>query len=185
MKNIQIKKLIYLSAVVITLIAGHATVSPNIEAKSIKSQVKPVLVKKEIKTTQKIETIVETIKVVEEVKEVVVEVKATPVKKSESKINTNGFTIYSTEEIKTKICQVFVNNCNEALIIAFRESGYRQFAVSKTNDYGVFQMNCRWQKRRVGGNCNNFFDVDTNIRVAKQIYDEQGWNPWTTKKYLP
>jgi Transglycosylase SLT domain len=91
---------------------------------------------------------------------------------------------YTKEEIQAKICQVFTSNCQEALIIAKNESGFRPWAVSKTNDYGVFQINCRWQKRRVGGDCNKFLDVDTNIRIAKQIYNEQGWNPWVTKKFL-
>ena len=92
---------------------------------------------------------------------------------------------YSKEEIKQKICKVFGSQCSNALIIAEKESGFRANAISKTNDYGVFQLNCRWQSRRVGGNCNLFLDVDTNIKIAKQIYDEQGWSPWTTKIFLP
>ena len=96
-----------------------------------------------------------------------------------------NYPVYTVEEIKAKICEAFGSECANALIIAKAESGYRQFVISKTNDYGVFQLNCRWQKRRVGGDCSRFFDVDTNIRIAKQIYTEQGWNPWTTKIYLP
>ena len=92
---------------------------------------------------------------------------------------------WTKEQIQARICQVFGSECQNALIIAKNESGFRPWAISKTNDYGVFQINCRWQKRRVGGDCTKFLDVETNIRVAKQIYDEQGWNPWTTKKYLP
>ncbi len=91
---------------------------------------------------------------------------------------------YTKEQIQDKICAVFGNKCNEALIIAKMESGYRPWAISRTNDYGVFQLNCRWQKQRVGGDCRKFLNPDTNIRIAKQIYDEQGWKPWTTKIYL-
>lgn len=92
---------------------------------------------------------------------------------------------YTTEEIKAKICAAFGSQCANALIIAEKESGFRANAISKTNDYGVFQLNCRWQSRRVGGNCNLFLDVDVNIKIAKQTYDEQGWSPWTTKIFLP
>jgi hypothetical protein len=88
------------------------------------------------------------------------------------------------EYIKRRICEVFVEDCASALIIAFHESGYRTEAISRTNDYGVFQLNCKWQKKRVGGDCNRFLDLETNLRVAHQIYKEQGWKPWSTKIYL-
>lgn len=88
------------------------------------------------------------------------------------------------EYVKQRVCAVFAEHCAEALIIAFHESGYRTNAVSATGDYGVMQLNCRWQKRRVGGDCTRFLDLETNLRVAKQIFNEQGWNPWSTKKYL-
>lgn len=88
------------------------------------------------------------------------------------------------DEIKDYICKVFGDKCNEALIIANAESGFRADAISKTNDYGVFQLNCRWQKKRIGGDCRKFLDPITNINIAKQIYNEQGWNPWTTKYLL-
>ncbi len=86
--------------------------------------------------------------------------------------------------IKRRICEVFGKECSNALIIAEHESGFRNRVVSRTNDYGLFQLNCRWQGRRVGYNCSRFFDMETNLRIAKQIFDEQGWNPWTTKKFL-
>lgn len=89
----------------------------------------------------------------------------------------------SVEEIKKIICEVF-SNCKEALIIAFHESNFNQEAISRTNDYGVFQLNCRWQGRRVGGMCERFLDPILNIQIAHQIYMEQGWIPWTTKIYL-
>jgi len=89
-----------------------------------------------------------------------------------------------TEYIKRRICEVFGPNCKEALIIAKYESGYREKVISRTGDYGVFQLNCRWQKRRVGGNCKKFLDLETNLRIAKQIYSEQNWRPWYTRKYL-
>lgn len=88
------------------------------------------------------------------------------------------------EYVKSRVCAVFAEHCAEALIIAFHESGYSTNAVSATGDFGVMQLNCRWQKRRVGGDCTRFLDLETNLQVAKQIFNEQGWNPWSTKKYL-
>lgn len=92
--------------------------------------------------------------------------------------------IYSQSEIRNKICQVFVENCDEAIIIARYESGLRTNVISPTNDWGLFQINCRWHSRRVQGDCSKLLNPDINISIAKQIYLEQGWQPWATKIYL-
>ena len=91
---------------------------------------------------------------------------------------------YSNEEIVRKICDVFDNNCNEALTIVRYESGYNPNAISHTGDYGLFQINCYWHRNKFSGDCYALLDIDTNIRVAKQIYDVQGWRPWVTSRYL-
>lgn len=98
------------------------------------------------------------------------------------------YTQADKEHVKRRICAYFTNNCNEALIIASSESGFRSNAASSgyfaTADFGVMQLNCRWQKNRVGGNCLKFLDLETNLRIARQIYLEQGWKPWSTRHLL-
>ncbi len=91
---------------------------------------------------------------------------------------------YEPNSMKARICEVFGNQCQNALIIAEHESHFNTNAISKTNDYGVFQLNCKWQGKRVGYDCKKFLDFETNLKLAKQIYDEQGWYPWSTKIYL-
>jgi hypothetical protein len=122
-------------------------------------------------------------------------VKKTPVKKAapkpapkktvvQAKMVKKPVSAEEQEVIKKKICDVWGDKCKEALIIAKHESGFNPYSVSGTGDHGVFQLNCRWQGRRVGGDCTKFHDIDTNIRVAKQIYDEQNWRPWSTKGFI-
>ncbi len=91
---------------------------------------------------------------------------------------------YSNDEIVRKICDVFVSNCDEALTIVRYESGFNPNAISHTGDYGLFQINCYWHRNKFSGDCYALLDIDSNIRVAKQIYDAQGWRPWVTSKYL-
>lgn len=91
---------------------------------------------------------------------------------------------WTQEQIKRRICEVFGSQCRNALTIAYYESKYDQFAFSHTDDYGVMQVNCYWHKAKVGGDCNKLFDVETNLKVAKQIYDASGWRAWSTYKYL-
>jgi hypothetical protein len=92
--------------------------------------------------------------------------------------------IYNTEYIKKRICEVFGPQCSNALIIAQRESGFRIKVISPTNDYGLFQINCPSHAAKVGGDCTKLFDLETNLSVAKQIFNASGWCPWTTAKYL-
>lgn len=40
-------------------------------------------------------------------------------------------------------------------------------------DVGMFQINQYWHGHR-----GDLTDIEENVRVAKEIYDEQGWNPW-------
>lgn len=81
-----------------------------------------------------------------------------------------------------------------ALAISQAENGTRSCnRESKPNsngtkDHGVFQINEVHLKK--GYTINDLHNCLTNIRIAKEIYDRQGWNPWTVyktgvyKKYL-
>lgn len=176
------KNLIYLAIAMVTMPVGAVMAQDNTEELEVLTN--EVALKPNVETVTKITN----------VKNVIDETLASRVVVKKQQNNVQRFSVnnsrdwsgskYTKEQIMAKICQVFKNNCQEALIIAKHESGFRPWAISSTNDWGVFQLNCKWQKRRVGGDCRRFLDPDTNIRIAKQIYDEQGWNPWTTKRYL-
>jgi len=86
-----------------------------------------------------------------------------------------------------RLCEVFGSQGNNALIIAFHESRYNNMALSPTNDYGMMQINCKAHKAKVGGDCTRLYDFETNLRIAKQVYDGRGgtWAAWTAKKFLP
>lgn len=45
------------------------------------------------------------------------------------------------------------------------------------NNYGLMQINSIHQ-RRVNGDLQSLYDPEVNIRVAFQIWTEQGWAPW-------
>jgi len=61
-----------------------------------------------------------------------------------------------------------------AYAIAMAESGLNCKITSKTNDYGLFQIN----KVHLAKFKEDKFDCYENARVAKKIYDASGWNPW-------
>ncbi len=84
------------------------------------------------------------------------------------------------ETIKESICETFGNNCNQAVKIASCENS--SFSMVKVGhnqngsfDSGPFQINSVHQKR-FGTAFTT--DVFKNIKVAYQIYKEQGWRPW-------
>jgi hypothetical protein len=58
-------------------------------------------------------------------------------------------------------------------------------------DVGLFQINAYWHCEKIGmpnGNAcvEQLKDQDTNLMVARQIYERQGWSPWHGRKaHLP
>jgi hypothetical protein len=90
-----------------------------------------------------------------------------------------------TEHVKKRICEVFPDNCQEALVIALHESGYNIKAQSSSSDSrGVFQIHCPSHRNKVGGDCNKLYDLETNLKIAHDIFARQGWSPWSTKVFL-
>jgi hypothetical protein len=65
-----------------------------------------------------------------------------------------------------------------AYAIAMAESGLNCKRKSKTNDYGLMQIHLplhQWRFDKFGGKWDDCWD---NVKVAYQIYKEQGFNPW-------
>jgi hypothetical protein len=67
----------------------------------------------------------------------------------------------------------------EALRVMSCESGGQPTATGGAN-YGLFQINAV-HSARVGGNLQALYDPATNIRVAYDIWADQGWAPWACK----
>ena len=68
-----------------------------------------------------------------------------------------------------------------AYAVALAESGLNCEKVSRTNDYGLFQINKvhLWRFKKQGLDPFNCWD---NAKVAMQIQEEQGWKPWSAYK---
>lgn len=95
---------------------------------------------------------------------------------------------YTTEreEIMAYILEVFGSEAHRAIWVANCESGLRKDAINKANnngttDYGVFQINSVHIKR-YGKDFTT--DWQENVRVAKKIYDAQGFTPWVCAKSI-
>jgi hypothetical protein len=74
---------------------------------------------------------------------------------------------------------IYFGNNPVAYAVARAESGYNCKAISKTSDYGLFQIHLplhQWRFDKFGGSWDNCWD---NARVAYEIQSEQGWNPWS------
>ena len=91
----------------------------------------------------------------------------------------------STQDVQNQICQVFKENCQEALKVASCESGLRPQAVSQTQDYGVFQINLssHASKIPVRDKVGYLLNSSANINLAYSIWSNQGWRPWRYSKH--
>ncbi len=91
---------------------------------------------------------------------------------------------YSTEEVKSLVRQMWpAASVDKALDVAWKESNYLARADNGICCLGVFQINYSSHKRRLaarGLGREALFDARVNIEIALEIFNEQGWSPWTT-----
>jgi hypothetical protein len=91
---------------------------------------------------------------------------------------------YSADEVKALIRQMWpTDSVEKALDVAWKESNYLARADNGICCLGVFQINYGSHKRRLaarGLGREGLFDARVNIEIAIEIFNEQGWSPWTT-----
>lgn len=107
-------------------------------------------------------------------------------------------------DVEKKIHEVFGAAAKQAIIVAKCESGLNPQAHGDKNlmvynqgdlvgdSIGVFQIRtggkdfnrARANKMTPDEFRTKMWDADENIKYAKEIYDRQGWAPWTCKKDL-
>lgn len=85
--------------------------------------------------------------------------------------------------VEAQIRRIWGKDAQMALAVSKAENGTRECdRVSVTGDVGIFQINEYWHGHR-----GNLYDCLENIKIARQIYLEQGnWSAWTvynTGKY--
>lgn len=78
------------------------------------------------------------------------------------------------------IKQTFPEEPQKAVAIAFAESHLNPRALNASDShkgcngsYGIFQIGCLHEK-----DPTILYDVEYNIKRARELYDEQGWAPW-------
>lgn len=74
--------------------------------------------------------------------------------------------------------------CQEALAVAACESTMDPAASNSfgAGHYGLFQIS-GLHAGRVGGDLHSLLDPAVNVAVAYDIWDDQGWQPWSCRPY--
>jgi len=108
-----------------------------------------------------------------------------PTKKSQEKakfgqILASQHRVENRQEFRPELEAIYIYFGKDitAYAIAMAESGLNCKRVSKTNDYGLMQIHLplhQWRFDKFSGKWDDCFD---NVKVAYQIYKEQGFNPW-------
>ena len=81
--------------------------------------------------------------------------------------------------IEDMIRAAFGPHADEALRVANCESRFNPRERSSAGAEGIFQIipgYHAWRIARVGG--SDLYDAATNVRVAFDLFKEQGWRPW-------
>jgi Transglycosylase SLT domain len=91
---------------------------------------------------------------------------------------------WNTGQVEQLIRQMWpAESLDKALDVAFKESNYQARAYNGSCCYGVFQIHYQSHKRRLaarGLGLEGLYDPKVNIEIALEIFQEQGWSPWTT-----
>jgi hypothetical protein len=88
--------------------------------------------------------------------------------------------------IEGMIEREFGKHADDALRIAFCESRFDPNDVSSAGAVGVFQIrppDHGWRVKKVKDG-KDLFDPQTNVRVARHIFDHQGWRPWVCARIV-
>ena len=97
---------------------------------------------------------------------------------------TKAIAKYSSAQVVALIRQMWpADSVDKALDVANRESGYDARAFNGWCCYGVFQINYGSQYQRLanrGLGLEWLYDAKVNIEIALEMFNEQGWSPWTT-----
>ena len=110
-------------------------------------------------------------------------------------LGASNLTLEVRSPEETKVCEYFPENCDFFIKVFRCESGLVANKISYvpnwdgSRDYGVAQLNSRWQK----ANFERMFGVpfetgalnaDLNLKFAREwLYDYQGMNPWKSSKW--
>jgi len=86
---------------------------------------------------------------------------------------------WTEERIEKEIKNTFPEAPDLAVAIAKAESGLYDRALNPEahrgcyGSYGIFQIACVHTD-----DTEALYDIETNIKKARQIYEEKGWQPW-------
>lgn len=75
----------------------------------------------------------------------------------------------------------YFTDVNKVLCLMGYESGGNPNATSYAGARGLLQVMPFWAES-LGISPNSLYDPATNIKVAKYVYDQQGWNAWDPYK---
>jgi hypothetical protein len=95
------------------------------------------------------------------------------------------------QNVTNLVTQTFGENAPTALAVMKAESSNNPSAVNSKNrngtvDRGLFQINDvnvpKLIRAGIISNANDLLDPETNIRAAKFLHEEKGWQPWNSSK---
>jgi soluble lytic murein transglycosylase-like protein len=86
--------------------------------------------------------------------------------------------------IEDMIRSQFGKRADEALNVARCESKLQPKALSRSGARGIFQIMPvhSWRIARVRG--KDLWDPKTNIKVARHLFDDEGWGPWSCARIV-
>ena len=104
--------------------------------------------------------------------------------KSETTSRSSTLYIFALDQPAIDVSGLDHDFLTESVPVMLCESRGDPNAVSPTDDYGLMQLNRRWQEdraNRLGFDWSQMLEPLPNILVAEAIWREQSWRAWSCK----
>lgn len=85
----------------------------------------------------------------------------------------------NVEQWRGLVQSYFGDQTENALCVMLYESGGNPNAISPTTDYGLMQIHAPLWAEPYGVSYQDLLDPNTNMSIAKSIWDTYGWSAWS------
>ena len=177
----NLSRWVFLVFVVLTLISGFWLT--QVSNKTFRESIVPQAIEYLEAATQKLK---DKYEIPEETHAQVVEIEKS-ITPEEPKVVIQPVQTSGVEQWRPLVAKYFpANQVDNCLAVMRGESGGNHRAYSYTADAGLMQINTSTWCGFFGVTTEQLFDPETNIRLARVIWDRAGgsWRPWTVSRKL-
>ena len=89
----------------------------------------------------------------------------------------------TTTDARREVWRLWGQSAPRMICIINKESNWNPWAVSRTDDHGLVQLNRPSWQHYFGARWHHRYDPVANVRMGYRVWRIQGWSAWTTSRW--